>query len=634
MNLLTPTALTLSLLLPLIVLMYLLKLRRQEQDVSSTYLWQRLVRDVEANAPWQRLRANLLMFLQLLFLIALIIAIAQPFFWAENISGNALILIVDTSASMAATDVEPSRLEAAKAQAQSFVNQATEETRITVITAGHQTQVQVASSQDRRLVLQAINDIEVSMSESDLSTALQLSSAIASRQPDTQTIILSDGRVTLPQRLNLNGFLSYYPIGIGDNNQGISAISFQQNPSGDNGTVFAQITNYSMEDVTRRVELYADGNLIDAAEIPLSPGSQAVYLQDSVPAEIESIRVQLSGQDAFELDDQAWAVSSLSEPVNVLMVSEGNRFLEVSLSLLPNISLASTTPAEYTLSPDQTADITIFDNFTPQDETLPAGSILFIAPPESTNLFTLTGILEQPSPRAVDITDPILENIAISSINIFEANHYAQPDWARVIVTGDSTADNGPLLFYGSPDGQRVAVLAFQLQNSDLPLQVAFPLLTANLLNWLAPNQGVITTAAENTFATLNVSLPLEAATVTITPPEGRSFQTNTENPGHLTLEGVPPGIYEIHWGDEASTQTVVNFFSPAESQIQPADNLALLTGSAAENTETVQPAKQIIWRPFAITALVLLLLEWFIYHRATLSRLWQTARLPKREVL
>ena len=135
-----------------------------------------------------------------------------------------MILIVDTSASMATTDVQPNRLEAAKQQAESFVNQTPEDTRITVITAGHQTQVQVAASQDRRLVLQAINQIEVSMGQSDLSTALQLSSAIASRQPDTQTIILSDGQVQLPDRLNINGYLSYYPIGINDNNQGISAI--------------------------------------------------------------------------------------------------------------------------------------------------------------------------------------------------------------------------------------------------------------------------------------------------------------------------------------------------------------------------------------------------------------------------
>jgi hypothetical protein len=70
MNFLAPAAFLLAALLPIIVLFYLLRLRRTEQVVSSVYLWRKMVRDVEANAPWQRLRRNLLLLLQLLFLIA------------------------------------------------------------------------------------------------------------------------------------------------------------------------------------------------------------------------------------------------------------------------------------------------------------------------------------------------------------------------------------------------------------------------------------------------------------------------------------------------------------------------------------------------------------------------------------
>ena len=61
----------------MIVALYLLKLRRTEREVSSTYLWRRMVRDVEANAPWQKLRPNLLLLLQLLFLAALIFALTH-----------------------------------------------------------------------------------------------------------------------------------------------------------------------------------------------------------------------------------------------------------------------------------------------------------------------------------------------------------------------------------------------------------------------------------------------------------------------------------------------------------------------------------------------------------------------------
>src|SRR5205085_6575782 len=114
MSFLAPLALISALVVgPIIVAMYLLKLRREDRRVSSTFLWQRVVRDVEANAPWQKLRRNLLLLLQLLLLALLALALARPFFHTAGISGHNLIVIVDRSASMGATDVQPSRLDAA-----------------------------------------------------------------------------------------------------------------------------------------------------------------------------------------------------------------------------------------------------------------------------------------------------------------------------------------------------------------------------------------------------------------------------------------------------------------------------------------------------------------------------------------
>ena len=104
MSLLAPWALLVGLLGPVIVAMYLLKLRREERTVSSTFLWQRMVRDVEANAPWQKLRRNILLLLQLLALLALMFALARPFLRTTGISGRNLILIVDRSASLDATE--------------------------------------------------------------------------------------------------------------------------------------------------------------------------------------------------------------------------------------------------------------------------------------------------------------------------------------------------------------------------------------------------------------------------------------------------------------------------------------------------------------------------------------------------
>src|SRR5919206_925988 len=110
----TPLALLGLVFLPLVVAMYLLKLRRDEAVVPSTLLWTRLVADVEANAPWQKLRRSLLLLLQLLLVIALALLAARPFLERPAGLAGDIVLVVDASASMAATDVAPHRPAAAK----------------------------------------------------------------------------------------------------------------------------------------------------------------------------------------------------------------------------------------------------------------------------------------------------------------------------------------------------------------------------------------------------------------------------------------------------------------------------------------------------------------------------------------
>lgn len=95
MSFLTPLALiALALAIP-ILLMYMLRLRRREVVVSSTFLWRQIVRDQEANTPWQRLRRNLLLFLQLLILLLLVLALARPYITVPAVSSGRTALLID-----------------------------------------------------------------------------------------------------------------------------------------------------------------------------------------------------------------------------------------------------------------------------------------------------------------------------------------------------------------------------------------------------------------------------------------------------------------------------------------------------------------------------------------------------------
>lgn len=629
MSFIAPTAFFLSLLLPVIIAMYLLKLRRTEQVVPSVYLWRRMVRDVEANAPWQRLRRNLLLLIQLLFLAALIFALARPFTWWEGASGQAAIFIIDTSASMGATDATPNRLEAAKAQARQLANDLPDEARVTIITAGDRAQVLTTSSQDSRQIQSALESIQLSTGGSDLTAALQLASAIASRQPDTDIVVLSDGRVTLPDRLALQGRVRYFPIGTSGENQAISLLTAEIAPGGQTITAFAQITNYGETQAQNRLEIYADGTLVHVFDLDIPSGEQRAVLAENLPVETRLVEARLTGADSLPLDNQAWAPNRNTDPPAIRLVSEGNLFLETGLDLLPGFEINTILPADYRsdTSPEQEARITIFDGFVPMTDTLPTGNLLFIAPIQSTDYFSVTGTIAQPELRPAETTDPLLANVSLDQISVLDAADIPLPLWARPVILGDHTGGSTSLLFAGEADNRRIAVLSFDLRHSDLPLQIAFPLLLANLTGWLAPHQGGEIPEQISPGSPIAFSLPIGIETAVITRPDGSRIRVSPAGNRFVFADTQQLGTYRIGWGEGEETSFAANLFSPTESNVRPAGTLGIEGEADEVQGETTGGARREWWRSLAFAALGLLTSEWLVYHRGTLVKVWEKLR-------
>src|SRR5438309_4864880 len=122
MSFLAPTAFWFVLSIPVIVVFYLLKRRRVIRVVPSTLLWQKFLAETQASAPFQKLRHNWLLILQLLLLVLVILALARPYFASQTRNSHLRVLILDASASMQSTDEIPSRFEKARREALSWVN--------------------------------------------------------------------------------------------------------------------------------------------------------------------------------------------------------------------------------------------------------------------------------------------------------------------------------------------------------------------------------------------------------------------------------------------------------------------------------------------------------------------------------
>jgi len=178
MSLLSPIALALGITLPIVVIFYLLKVRRRDEEVSSTFLWNDLIRDLAAHEPLQRLRWNLLLLLQLLGLALITLAVARPF--SEQIGQKPVqaVLLVDGSASMQATDVRPSRFAKAVEAARNTLSGLPENSLATAILVAAHPQVLVAATTDRQQVDRALAAAQPSGAAEDMREALLLARSL------------------------------------------------------------------------------------------------------------------------------------------------------------------------------------------------------------------------------------------------------------------------------------------------------------------------------------------------------------------------------------------------------------------------------------------------------------------------
>lgn len=631
MSFLAPLALISALVVgPIIVAMYLLKLRREERTISSTFLWQRMVRDVEANAPWQKLRRNLLLLLQLLLLLLLALALARPFFRTTGIAGRNLIVVLDRSASMGATDAAPTRLDAAKRQAISLIDQLPDGGRATIVAAGGQMEVPAAATTDRRQLRDAIAGITLrSGGGSDLSQALTLAAALSSREPESEVAIISDGNVRVPPEIKMPATVRYFPIGQRKENVAVSATALQ--PSAAGQTLFVRVSNYGPDPARRRLDLTLDGALFNAYNLTLDPGGdQSIVVEVPAQVRVAEARLVADGQDDWlPLDDRAWAVSSAGEGTTVRIVGGGNRFLETALGLLPGVKL-TLVPTSTTTFTETVAQVplTILDGVVPP--SLPPGNLFFIAPPRSTAFFSVTGELDFPALRPAPGTEPLLRDVSLSDVSVLKAVKLAPGAWARVVADGDG----GPLLLAGERDGRRIVVLAFDLHQSDLPLQVAFPLLLSNIVGYLAPGSGA---EAAQLAPGQPLAIPVDPsiADVRVTRPDGTTTAVPVQNGQaiYADTDALGPYTVEQRQGERlvGRQRYAVNLFAPDESKIATQPELSVPQVSGLQQAVTRERVgRQEFWRWLAAGALALLVIEWLVYQRngiAYLRQRWRERR-------
>src|SRR5207249_8566497 len=282
MNFLAPAAFAFAATIPVVVLFYLLKRKRVVKLVSSTLLWQRFLAETQASAPFQGLRKNWLLILQIILLVLAVLALSRPYFATKAKPAQLRVVILDASASMQATDESPSRFEKARAEALKWVDGLTDSDQMVVLQAGANTEVKQSATSEKAALRRALQACACSDSPTRLGPALKVAESLVRDLRDAEIHLLSDGAVPELSEFENKGLpLVFHRVGKSSNNLGITALDVRANPeNASQRAVYASVENFATNSQETELELLLDDKLLETRPltIPAAATSPQVFL--------------------------------------------------------------------------------------------------------------------------------------------------------------------------------------------------------------------------------------------------------------------------------------------------------------------------------------------------------------------
>ncbi|MFN4032489.1 MAG: vWA domain-containing protein [Fimbriimonadales bacterium] len=590
-----------------IILLYLLKVRRREVRVPAKFLFPPITTDVRANALFQKLRPNLLLFLQLLAAFLVLAALARPMIQAKGLPGQSVI-VVDNSASMQATDAAPTRLDAAKNRLRRFVQELNPGEQLAIIEAGAQVRVLSPLTSDKQKLLRAIDQIQPTDTAGNLDEALRLAAALVGKSGESRVVLLSDGAFPSVSDFSAGSAkLIFESLGNSGENLAITAMDVQERNGGFEW--FVGIRNFGSQSKQAILEFYANGKLIDARSITVEAGKTVGQTLTARQLQ-EPLEARLKTDDALESDNRAFRVGVMQKPIRVLIVGEGNFFLERALALEPNVQLSKAPSVPESERGERVGggefDLIIFDRTTPVP--VKARTVMVIKA-QGGPIAELGAPVRTPRVALWERDHPLMRYLELGNLLIDNAPRLKPAPWAKVLAESQQT----PLIVAGEHQNRRWVGVGWDLLESDFPLQPAFPIFVANMLRWAVGEQGSATDTTVRTGVPFSLTVDPAETEITVRDPDGRT-RTFPVNDGAAVIPALERvGLHTIE-GKKTQLRVAANLLHSDESDIRPRTRIELGGKTvAAQNTLTTL---RDLWKPIALALLALLMVEWWVFVR------------------
>ena len=630
MHFLNPSAFYLLALIPIVVLLHFLKLRRQRHVVPSVMLWLEAIEDMKANVPFQRLRNSLLLPLQILFLLVVVGGVARPALRQFGDLNEQSIIIIDTSASMGATDLGRTRLDVAKAEALKLINQLGANGQMMIMdTSRPSHNIRQALTSDKEKLRQAIENLSVKHTDPPLKAIFDSVAVYAgvpgahmALNPDAVGIVfISDNFRALPDAVNL---AQLQKIGLGDRSDNVAIVQFSVTRAltpPNRYQVLVGVQSFADTPKEFQVQLGIEGkSFFEDKSVVLPPRettSILFSLDDDERFYGQVVTAHLDIDDNLSVDNVAAAILHPPPRWKVLLVSDRNQPpLTAIFKTDPHISLNQIQTLDYHGPGDN--DILIFDRFVPTP--FPEGNIVFLNP-----ISGLPFMPTQENRQPVQVIDQhptheVMRDISLIDLEVKVSLQTQLPLWGIPLLETNQT----PLIWLGEQDEGKIVVFAFDpfdLNVSNFATSIpSAPILMSQCLEWLGSGTSPIQPNLVRTGESVKIRLDRfsEVEQLTVQMPDDDVQELQARDPRIVFTDTTQVGVYTVLVDGEPLGRFAANLLNPQESDLSPSQlaedsNMVMDTGRVRSDLPEVNRE---IWAYAAFLALLLLLVEWWVYHQ------------------
>ena len=479
-----------AVLVLVVIVVYLAQLGRQQQPVATFALWQRAL----ARRPtWFVLRHWLSLAAQLVIVLLLVAALAQPFWKAAFEARRNIVLVLDVSASMSTRDDRFANMQAA---AKRLVENLNRGEQMALVTAGSVVRIACRWTENRQTLVETLDSLQQTDGGSRVAEGVAMARSLLAERQNPHLVVLTDACFPAAEALAKAEGVQFYRLGQRTDNVGITRLGTRPHPTNPaNCEVLVEATNFGIASATRTLEFGMAGTTLESAPLNLPAGSPTAKFF-SVKADRGGIlTARLKEHDSLESDDAVDTWIPRRQRPTVVMATPGPAALEAAFQANPRIifrtptasnaaregeapaqprTAASSAGASPSQPPDKPAApqvVTVLYREIPTQ--LPAGPVLVVEPQSACDLWTVEGLLRD-APCAVKEVRRDASLLAGVDFGNYVVEQAVRLKFKSATKTLATAASGDALYTALERTAGRVLVLHVNLDKSDLPRRADF----------------------------------------------------------------------------------------------------------------------------------------------------------------